>query len=149
MALRFAARQSNDLEDRFVDVQVSFSTGAFLTRARIRPTTSLARLSALMMRSNVWRASSKSGGWAASQRKPDAALVTTAVTGWLTSWAIEAVCSPRARQASDARELRLRLLESHLRPFALSDVHNECPSCRQFGRRLFPVPAQEVHGAWW
>ena len=73
-----------------------FRGGAFLTSARTRSMTSFARSTSLTMRTSAWRASSISGGSAASQRKLTPALSLAAAIGCLTSWAIDAVISPRS-----------------------------------------------------
>lgn len=81
--------------------------GDFLTSARIRLMTSPARLASLIMRSTDRRAVSRLGVSPASQRKQAFPLLTNPVSGWLTSWAIAAVSSPRvvrrATRASSAR----------------------------------------------
>ena len=73
----------------------SFRGGEFLTRARIRLITSPARVPSLIMRSTARRAASRFGVSPVSQRKQAFPLLTNPVSGWLTSWAIAAVSSPR------------------------------------------------------
>src|SRR5882762_3840758 len=72
----------------------SVRAGTFLIRARIRSTTSLARMPSFTIRATACRVSSRFGGRASSQRNAAWALVTVAAIGWLTSWAIEAVSCP-------------------------------------------------------
>ena len=74
--------------------------------------TSRARLPSAAMFSSAARASAISGGSAASQRAPAAALAIIAPNGWLTSWTIEVVSSPSvftrfacASSASNRRSL--------------------------------------------
>ena len=76
--------------------------------ARMRAMTSRARLPSAPMLSSAKRASAMSGGSAASQRAPAAALATIAPRGWLTSWAIEVVSSPSVVSAVRMRELGLQ-----------------------------------------
>src|SRR5271166_2607656 len=79
----------------------------FLASARTRRMTSAARLPSSIMRSTAPRTSSRSGTSRASQRRHAPPLATMAASGWLTSWAIEAVSSPkvvtRVTCASSAR----------------------------------------------
>ena len=82
--------------------------GAFLTSARTRWITSLARLASRIMRFADSVAFSTLGGSLASQRKHAWALLTTPASGWLTSCAIEAVNSPTAAtRANLARSARV------------------------------------------
>lgn len=62
---------------------------------RMRAMTSLARCASPRMRSSAWPALARLGGSWASQRWQALPLVTMAASGWLTSWAMEAVNCPR------------------------------------------------------
>ncbi len=57
--------------------------------------------------------SSRSGVSRASHRRQALPFVITAASGWLTSWAIEAVSAPRV-DARDMRQLRLRSVQGFL-----------------------------------
>ncbi len=64
--------------------------------ARSRRTTSLARGAFLIMRlDGALDLGRASGTGRLSQRRPASPLATMAASGWLTSWAIDAVSSPR------------------------------------------------------
>src|SRR5258708_7681877 len=112
----------------------SRSGGAFATRARIRLITPPARLPALIMRSPDPRAAFRLGVSPASQRRQALPLLTSPVSGWLTSWAIAAVSSPRvvtratrtssARACSSSASVRLRLVRSRIMPTKI-----DSPSC--------------------
>src|SRR6266851_3606999 len=88
----------------------TFSMSVLFASARTRRITSLARLPSLMIHSAARRASSRSGLPRSSQRRQATAALTTAASGWFTSWAIEAVSSPsvvtRVTWASSACALR-------------------------------------------
>ena len=80
-----------------------------LNSARNRVTTSEARLPSRIVRLAVSRAPSTFGGLASSIRRHVPALVMMPESGWLTSWAIEAVnvlrVVTRATWASSERAL--------------------------------------------
>ncbi len=67
----------------------------WLNSARNRVITSAARLPSRIVRRAVSRAPSMSGGSAANIRRQVLALVMMPDSGWLTSWAIDAVNAPR------------------------------------------------------
>ena len=66
----------------------------FLANARIPRITSLARPLSRTMRENASRAWSRSGFFRFSQFKPAAPFDAMPASGWLISWAIEAVICP-------------------------------------------------------
>src|SRR5262249_6267795 len=72
----------------------SFRGGAFLMRSRMLPMTSPARWPSLTMQVSASRTSPSSGGRQFRNRSADWALLTVAVIGCFTSWAIEAVSWP-------------------------------------------------------
>src|ERR1700730_12013400 len=67
----------------------------FFARARTRRMTSLARLPSSIIHSTERHAASRSGVSRRSQRRQASALATPVETGWLSSWALEAVRSRR------------------------------------------------------
>src|SRR5262249_37204031 len=104
VALHFTARQREDVPDQAVEVEPVLEGGVRLARARIRPMMSPARWpSATTRKTDCW---ARARFCAASQRRQALALLTMAPSGWLISWAIEAVSSPnvvsRAIWASSA-----------------------------------------------
>ena len=99
-------------------------TARLVNSARNRAITSAARLPSRIVRRAVSCAPSTFGGSAASMRRHVLALVMMPASGWLTSWAIEAVNAPRLMMRVTLRKLRSQLLERLFREPALRDVEN-------------------------
>jgi hypothetical protein len=81
-----------------VDVQPVCARRCLLDERADEPGDFARSLPSSMIRLRDSRALSRSGGCAASQRKPALVLLTTAVIGWFTSLAVEAVNANSVRE---------------------------------------------------
>ncbi len=72
----------------------AFANGSFLTNCRTRPTTALARSASSIISASALRISWRWGTESGKKLRQALALLRTAVRGWLTSCAIDAVNSP-------------------------------------------------------
>ena len=108
----------------------AFCVSVFLESARSRRMISLARLPLLIMSPTASRTSAKSGTSRSSHRRQTSPLVTIAASGWLTSWAIEAVKFAQRHHARDMRQFRLRLVQRLLCLSARTDAVTSLPTPR-------------------
>ena len=89
----------------------------------MRPITSLTRFPSSITPLSASFASARSGVARSSHRRAALPLATTAASGWLISWAIDAVNSPIVVSRATRREFRLRLLDRGIGADALGLIH--------------------------
>ena len=140
--LRFAARQGDDFKYRFVDVEPVLLRRSFLGEGANAADDFAGSMAVGDDERRRLPGFLQVGSWAASQRKQALALLTIAASGWLISWAIEAVISPRVATRVTWASSACACSQGLFGLFALGDVKQ---GAHQSHHRAVGVPDRFTH----